>query len=130
VDGDALVPQWQSRERALLSSPILRGNRAYLIEKTLRAIDTDNGKLLWRGGDFGHGSAIYTADNRLIVFGNGSLALIDAGADGYRELSRVDRIVPGTCYPHVAYADNHIACKDRDGNLVVFNVNPRRDQLP
>jgi outer membrane protein assembly factor BamB len=131
VAGDALTPKWQSSERALLSSPILHGGRAYLIQKTLRAVDRNSGDPLWRGGDFGHGSAVLTADNRLIVFGDGTLALVDATPDTteYRELARIDRVVPGTCYPHVAFADNHIACKDRDGNLVVFNVSPRRGHL-
>jgi hypothetical protein len=79
--------------------------------------------MLWEGA-LGHryGSCIVTGDEKLLAFDKGTLVLAEAGGDAYRELARVEGIVPATCYPHLALADGLIACKDYDGNLVVLAV--------
>ena len=117
---------WSSRSHALVSSPVIHRDRIYLVRQALQCVGFNDGKLKWRGGSFGHGSCLVTADNKVIVFGKGRLALVEAApkAGKYRELSRVDKIVRGTCYPSVVLSDGVIACKDRDGALVCFSVRP------
>jgi outer membrane protein assembly factor BamB len=126
ADG-TLAIRWESGVHAVVSSPVVHGDRVYVLGGSLACLDAATGATVWRGGRFGHGSLVATADDKLVVFGEGRLALVDAAPDAtsYRELARVDRVVPGTCYPHVAFADGLIACKDRDGNLAVFSVAPR-----
>lgn len=123
----ALAVRWETRVHAVVSSPVVLGDRVYVLGGSLACLDARTGATLWRGGRFGHGSMVATADDKLIVFGEGRLALVDAARDAaeYRELTRVDRVVPGTCYPHVAFADGLVACKDRDGNLAVYSIAPR-----
>ena len=119
------VRKWQSRYHALVSTPVVHKGRVYVVHRQLHCLDLATGKLKWRGGSFGHGSCLVSAgDDKLIAFGNGRLALVDASpsASKYRELARVDRVVPKTCYPQVALAGGIICCKDRAGNMVGFSV--------
>jgi outer membrane protein assembly factor BamB len=118
---------WSSKAHALVASPVIHRDRIYLVQRALQCVGCKDGKLKWRGGSFGHGSCVVTAaDNKIIAFGKGRLALVEAApkADKYRELSRVDKVVRGTCYPSVVLSDGVIACKDRDGALVCFSVRP------
>lgn len=116
---------WQDRRGyATVATPLVMGSRAFTLENSLRATNLATGKQLWQGGGFGHGSMIATADDKLIVFGDGDLALVDPAANSYRELALVERVVRGTCYPHLAMSDGVLLCKDRDGNLVAIRVRP------
>ncbi len=116
---------WTSKTHGVSSSPVVFRDRVFLINQPVQCIELATGKLKWRGGDFTNGSCVVTAaDGKLIVFGSRKLVLLDALADEYRELARLDRVVPGTCYPHLALADGVLCCKDRDGNLVAFSVAP------
>jgi hypothetical protein len=103
---------------------VIHRDRVYTIQKTLSCLDLATGKRLWRGGSFGHGSCLVTADDKLVVFGNGRLTLLEARPrpDRYTELSRTDRLVSGTCYPHVALAGGLLVAKDRDGQMAVLSV--------
>jgi len=124
TSGTTFTPMWTSREHASVSSPVVADKRVFLVNSTLRALDLYSGELLWSGGSFGDGSCILTGDDKLIVFGQGSLALVDAFPEEneYRELARIDHVVPGLCYPHVAMSEGIVACKDRDGNLACYSV--------
>ncbi len=118
-----LTPAWTNREaHAVVTTPVLRGGRAYVLGGTLACLDLATGQTLWRGGQFGHGTLLATADNKLIALGNGRLALVEAAPStaAYTELARLDAVVPDTCYPHLALSDGILACKDRAGNLAVF----------
>jgi outer membrane protein assembly factor BamB len=120
---------WTSSHCALVSSPVIHKDCVFIIDQSLKCLDLATGRLKWRGGSFGHGSCIVTAgDDKIIAFGQGRLVLLEAraGNNEYRELSRLAAVVPGTCYPHVAFADGLICCKDKDGQLVVLSVRAGR----
>jgi len=124
VSSKGLRDAWHSTKHALTGSPVVYRDRLFLINDALQCLDLASGQLRWRVGSFGHGSCLATADGKLIVFGAGRLVLFDALADRSRELSRLDGVAPGTCYPHVVLADGVLCCKDKDGNLVCFSVRP------
>ena len=115
---------WTSRSNALLSTPVIHGDRAYLIFGPVMCLDLATGRRRWRGGSFYHGSCLVTGDDKLLVFGKGRLALIEAraGQGEYRELGHVDWVVRDVCYPQVALANGFIVCKDKGGNMVCFAV--------
>jgi len=117
---------WTSRYHSKVCSPVLHKGRIYTVEKSLKCLDLATGRLLWRGGSYGHGSCLITSDDKVIVWGNGKLALVEAlpQSPAYTEISRLEGICRGTCYPHVALADGLICCKDRDGRTVVLSVRP------
>ena len=117
---------WRSRTHALVATPLVHRGRVYLVDGPAQCLDLATGRRQWRGGSFGHGSCIMTADEKLLAFGKGKLVLVDAPATAgtYRELSRAEGIVRGTCYPHLALANGLICCKDRTGQTVVLSVRP------
>jgi len=118
--------KWSNRDHSKVCSPVIHKGRIYTVDKSLKCLDLATGRTLWKGGSFGHGSCFVTSDDKVIVWGNGSLVLADAIPAGgkYRELSRVQRICRGTCYPHVCLSDGLICCKDRNGELAVLSVRP------
>jgi len=125
VDGK-IREHWTARPHAEVSSPVIFGDRVLLVDKRLRGLSLKDGRPLWVGGNFGSGTCLVTAkDGKALVFGNGRLALVDPRADGYKQLSVTGKLVPGTCYPHLALSDGLVVIKDRDGNLVTLSIKPR-----
>jgi outer membrane protein assembly factor BamB len=81
---------WKNREmkNQFSSSIYLDGHLYGFDDKTLKCIDAATGERRWRERGFGHGSLTY-ADGHLIVLGDrGTLALVEAKPDAYREKSR------------------------------------------
>lgn len=118
--------RWASRYNSEVCSPVIYKGRVYLAIGSLHCLDLATGRLKWRGGSFGRdASCLVTAgDDKIVTFGSGKLALVDAsaGANDYRELSRVDNLIGGTCYPHVILSNGVICCKNREGDLVCVSV--------
>jgi outer membrane protein assembly factor BamB len=115
---------WVSRPSATVSSPLVLGSHVYVMDGPLYCLNLADGHLIWHGGSFGNGSCLATADGKIIAFGNGRLALLDAAArrTEYRKLSELDNVVPGTCYPHVALSEGIVCVKDREGKMVCYSV--------
>jgi len=122
ISGSGVRQKWSTRDHAMVSSPVIHKGRVYFADARLSCLDLATGKTLWKGGNFEHGSCLVTGDDKILAFGNGALVLVDAAADKYRELARMEEVVRGTCYPHVALSDGVVACKDRDGSLVCFSA--------
>ena len=92
VDGEKVSVEkiWKNREmkNQFSSSILLDGHLYGFDDKTLKCIDAATGERRWRERGFGHGSLTY-ADGYLIVLGDrGTLALVEAKPDAYRERSR------------------------------------------
>ncbi len=121
---NGLREKWTAREYATVASPVFYRDHVYLVDHSLKCVDLNTGELKWQGGGFHHGSCLVTAaDDKIIVFGDHDLALVDALSDDeYHVLSEISGITPGACYPHVALSDGIIACKDSEGNLVALSV--------
>jgi len=115
--------RWSVRDHSKVCTPVIYKGRIFTVDGTLKCLDLATGRRVWSGGQFGNGSVLVTAgDDRLIVFGKGTFALLDALGGGYRELARVDKLLRGICYPHVTLAGGILAVKDRDGNLICFDT--------
>lgn len=92
VDGDSVAVEvvWKNREmkNQFSSSILLDGHLYGFDDKTLKCIDATTGERRWSERGLGHGSLTY-ADGHLIVLGDrGTLALVEAKPDAYREKSR------------------------------------------
>ena len=114
--------KWSSRTHSLVSTPVADNGRLFMVPGRAACLDLKNGRQLWRGGTFYHGSCLVTGDDKLIAFGKGQLVLLDAKANKYRELGRVNGVCRDVCYPHVALAGGVLCCKDKAGNLVAFGL--------
>lgn len=117
--------KWHTRRHSKVSSPVIYKGHVYMADGPLKCLDFKTGQLKWRGGNFWHGSCLITAgDDKLIAFGKGNLVLVEPFPSGnkYHELSRVEKVVPDVCYPHVVLSDGIICCKDKAGNMVCFSL--------
>jgi outer membrane protein assembly factor BamB len=82
---------WQNREmKNKFSSSVLHEGHLYgFDEKTFKCIDAATGETKWQSRGLGHGSLIF-ADGHLFVLGDeGTLALVEATSEAYREKGRV-----------------------------------------
>jgi outer membrane protein assembly factor BamB len=92
VDGQRVEVEqmWKNREmkNQFSSSVLVDGNLYGFDDKTLKCIDAATGERRWAQRGLGHGSLTY-ADGNLIVLGDrGTLVLVEAKPDAYREKSR------------------------------------------
>jgi len=119
---------WSCRYWSEGCSPVIHKGCVYMVIGQVHCLHISNGKLKWRGGNFGRDSScLVTGDDKLVVFGSGDLGLVDASPKRhkYRELTRVKDVIGGTCYPHVALADGILAVKNKEGDVVCLSVRPR-----
>ena len=118
---------WRSQYFSTAGSPVIHRGRVYVIKNAIHCLDLATGRLRWRGGSFGDGSCLATADDKIIALGNGRIRLLEASPDTteYRELVRLDRLFRGTCYPHVTLSGGILCAKDRDGHLICFDTKRR-----
>jgi len=117
--------KWNTRTHSKVSSPVIYKNCVFMADGPFKCLDLKTGKLNWRGKNFMHGSCLITSgDDKIIAFGKGNLALIEAfpSDNQYHELSRIEKVVPDVCYPHVILSDGIICCKDKAGNIVCFSL--------
>ncbi len=123
-----MKPLWRAKYYSTAGSPVIHRGRVYIIKKSIYCLDAASGKLLWSGGSFGDGSCLVTADDKVIVFGKGSVRLLDAvpGATGYRELARLDCGLRAVCYPQITLAGGVLCAKDRSGAMVCFDTTTRQ----
>ena len=118
---------WEQRYPSGVCSPVIHKGRIYLAWRTIRCLDFDTGKPLWSGENIGTpGSCVVTADDRLIVWGaSGQLWLVETAErsrEKFKVLAQNNQVLSSVAWPHVVLADGWLFCKDRDGNLVCFQV--------
>jgi len=115
---------WKSSSSATVSSPVIHGQRGYLVSGSLQCFDLQDGRRVWRGGRFGNGSCLVTGDGKCLVWGRGTLALVDASskAKEYRELASIGGLAKGTCSPQVAFDGRQILVRDHGGRLVCVEL--------
>jgi outer membrane protein assembly factor BamB len=119
---------WSNRYWSEGCSPVIHKGCIYLVIGQVHCLDLSNGKLKWRGGNFGRDSScLVTGDDKLLIFGSRDLGLVEASPrnNKYRELARVRDVIGGTCYPHLALSDGIVAVKNKEGDVVCFSVRPR-----
>ena len=132
VSRGRMRPVWRSKYYSTNGSPVIHRGRAYLVRGSLYCLDAATGKLLWRGGSFGDGSCLVTADDKVIAFGKGSVRLVDASqtVGRYRELARINCGLRAICYPQITMAGGILCAKDRNGAVVCFNTTRRGFLVP
>ena len=119
---------WEAKNRySKVCTPIIHEGSIYFAWQKLRCLDWETGEQRWEGGRCGDdASLILTADERLIVLGAKTLALCETAArapEAYTELSLRGSVGSDYCWPHVALSDGRLLCRDRDGNLLCFDLN-------
>ena len=126
VTAAGLKEKWSSGDSAKVCAPVVYKGSVYVIDGKMKCLDIATGKKKWEGGDFGGGSSgnclVAAGDNKILAWGGGKLVLLDAAADKYAELAKVDGLCPALCYPQVALADGYIVVKDDKGAVVCLST--------
>ncbi len=123
VTGDKVRQLWSNRYWSEGCSPVVHKGCIYVVIGRIHCLNLSNGKLKWRGGNFGRDSScLVTGDDKLLVLGSRDLGLVEASPkrNKYRELTRVRDVIGGTCYPHLALADGILAAKNKEGVVLLL----------
>lgn len=117
---------WEGSAATRVCVPIITRGRVYFAYGTLKCVDLATGETKWGGGMFGEdASCLLTRDDKLIVFGNRKLALVDiagTAADSYHELALKTGVGAPRSWPHVTLAEGRLFAKDDSGKLLCFVV--------
>lgn len=118
---------WEQKFASKVCSPIIHKGHVYWAWQSLMCLDFETGKLRWKGGRFSDpGSCIITGDDRIITLGDrGELVLAETAVrspDEYRVLESRSGLFRTWAWPHVVLSHGRLYCKDRDGNLLCFDL--------
>ena len=122
-DGGASAKEvWRTREmKNQFSSSVLHDGHLYgFDDKTLTCLDAKTGDRKWRKRGQGHGSLTY-ADGRLYVLGDqGTLALVEATPEEYREHGSFE-VFDSKTWTVPTVAGGRLFVRD-DSELAAFDV--------
>ncbi len=124
---DGAKKAWEQPLASKVCSPLIDGDRIFWAWREAHCLDFSTGSEQWSGGAFGDaGSCILTSDRKLIVWGGrGTLALIDLNGKGksaYVVRARREILSSTDAWPHVVLAGGRLYLKDRNGELVCFEL--------
>jgi len=121
-----ITPVWESKTATRVCVPLVHRDRVYFAYGPLCCLDLATGETKWKAGAFGDdGNCLLTGDEKLIVFGNRKLALVDVGKgqeDAYHELALRTEVGEKFSWPHVTLAEGRLLVKDDKGKLMCFEV--------
>jgi outer membrane protein assembly factor BamB len=87
---------------------------------TFKALDVATGKTRWAQRGFGKGTVLLAGDLLLVLSDRGVLALVEASAEAYRELGRVQAMT-GKSWTSPALAGGRIVLRDQD-EIVAYDL--------
>ena len=120
---------WEQRYPSGVCTPVIYKDHIYWAWQKVNCLDFATGKLLWQGYSGGAaGSCVVTKDGRLIVWANkGDLLLVetaDRSPIAFKQLASKKGIFRKEAWPHVVLSSKRLFCRDRDGNLACFSLDP------
>ncbi len=112
---------WESKPQGYMSSPVLRGQHAYLPlgNGRLSCIDLASGQEAWRSSAFGpYWSMILNGSRLLALDAKGELILVEADPHEFRLLAR-KRITSDETWAHLAICGNQLFVRELEA-LVAY----------
>ncbi len=114
----------ERRMRNHFNNSVVIGKNLYGFDNaTLRCLDATTGKILWSHRGFGKGSLSACGDQLYILGDQGTLALVAADSNKYRELGRV-QAMEGRAWTSPTVAGGKLIVRDLD-QVVAYDI---RDQ--
>lgn len=121
-----LTKLWQTRLYSKVCVPVVLGSHLYFAWNRLHCLDLATGQEVWSGGQFGDDvSLVATADERLIVFGEMKLGLVDSAAQSpgaYHELAMTAPLDTGLGWPHVVVSNGRLFAKSAAGQIWCYSL--------
>jgi outer membrane protein assembly factor BamB len=121
-EGFGVEQVWRNREmKNKFSSSVLHDGYIYgFDEKIFKCIVAATGETRWQARSFGHGSLIYADGHFLVLSDKGSLALVQATAEEFREKARA-QIFEGKTWTVPTLSDGKLYLRDQK-ELVALDV--------
>jgi outer membrane protein assembly factor BamB len=122
-DGKTLTEIWKNKNmRNHFNNCVLWQDNLYGFDADqFRCIDFKTGAVKWTQKGLGMGS-VMIADGKLIVLGDkGTLAIVDAAPDSYKEIARAN-VLGGLCWTVPVLSGGKIFCRNHEGDLVCLDV--------
>lgn len=125
VNNSGAMLVWEQPFASKICTPVIHAGNVYWVWERAYCLDWETGRRRWSGGEYGQaGSCIATGDDRLLVWANrGKLALIEMAGrspDKFIELVATKNLFDTDVWPHVAFADRRLLCRDRLGRVKCF----------
>ncbi len=98
------------------------GNAHKRGDVTLTCIAFDTGERKWTQKGLGCGAVTLAGDKLIIISDRGDLVFAAANADQYKELHRLDDVVPGKCWTPPVIANGRIYLRNAAGDLACVEV--------
>jgi outer membrane protein assembly factor BamB len=114
---------WRSRGmKNQFSSSVLHNGTVYGFDNsTLKAIDAATGAEQWKQRGLGHGSLILAGGNLVVLSDSGTLALLEATPEEYRQLGAI-RVLEGKCWTAPALANGRLYLRNEE-HLIALDWN-------
>lgn len=129
--GDQLRSIYQTKVMANhMNSCVLRdgflygvhGNSHQRGDANFACIDFNTGDRKWMQKGLGVGSVTLAGDKLIILSDRGDLVFAAASPDEYKELHRIDRLIPGKCWTPPIIANGRIYVRNAAGDLACVEV--------
>lgn len=120
--GFSVSEVWNTKKQGYMSSPVVIDGSVFLHLRNQRftCMNPSNGDTLWTTRPFGKYWSMVANGNRLLALDQrGSLHLIDANSDEYREADS-RQVSESETWAHLAVADNQVFIRELNG-LSVWN---------
>ncbi len=104
---------WESRGlKAKFSNVVYAGGFLYgLDDGILVCLDPESGERRWKRGRYGHGQIMLVDDLLLVLGEDGTVALVEASPEAYREVSRFPAL-EGKTWNHPALAGPYLLVRN------------------
>lgn len=107
-----------------MSSPVIRGDRLYAIEHgtgRLICLRLDDGSIAWKEGRHGdYASLVLAGDRILILASSGTLSVVDAASDAYREVASW-KVSEKPTYAHLVVSGSRLLVRDAE-SVMAFDL--------
>jgi outer membrane protein assembly factor BamB len=117
--GEAVVAEevWKQKAPVYMSSPVIKDDAYFAVEhKTGRlfCLKLADGSRAWKHGDFGdYASLVLAGDRILILDSGGTLTVIAATSDAYRELASI-KVAETKTYAHLVVAGSRLYVREAE----------------
>lgn len=130
VSGKSPTVVWENKNMGShFSTPVVLQGYAYgghgnTGKGSMRCVEVKSGEVKWEEKGIGYGSVVL-ADGKLLILGDkGTLAVVEAKPDGYRELWK-EKVLDGTCWTMPTLCNGLVYCRNDKGRLLCLDLNGR-----
>ena len=131
-DGAALKAVWKNRNmRTEMATCALQGELIIGFDNaTLRALDAQDGKILWSARGYGKGSLIVVGDTLLVLTDKGEIVAGSATRSGFTPLMRRAMLDGQGCWTAPVVSDGRLYLRDPGGQLLSARLRDRDAPAP